>query len=112
MMNKRAVVWLDQWAEIYALFLLIAGFCIALIADSSVVNYIVILLCGIVVGRLYAMRRARIGAPFYIMVIGFLIGYLVGAWLIRHRGNPIALMVIFFIGCYFGNHWYKHAVIK
>jgi hypothetical protein len=111
-MNKRAVVWLDHWAEVYAFFLLLVGFSIALIGDSAVVNYIVILLCGIVVGRYHAMRRARLGAPFYVVVIGFLVGFLIGASLMHRRGDPIVLIIIFFIGTYFGSHWYKHGQIK
>jgi hypothetical protein len=111
-MNKRAVVWVDQWVEVYAFFLLLVGFTISLISDSSVVNYIIILICGIMVGRLHAMRRARRSAAFYVVVIGFLIGFLIGASLMHQRGDPLALIVIFFVGCYFGSHWYRHRLIK
>jgi hypothetical protein len=111
-MNKRGVYWLDSWAEVSGMILMVVGIVIAMAADSAFINYVIITLCGIVIGRLYAIRKARIGTPFYMIVGFFLVGFLIGAALLKQRGQTLALIVLFFIGTYFGNDWYKRKLIK
>lgn len=109
--NKKADFVIDNWAEISALGLLVIGLIISLLVDSAVVSYAVIFLCGGIIGRLYCMRKNRLHAPFYIIVIGFLLGYIIGAY-INKRGYVIVILIFFAFGLYFGNLAVKKKLIR
>jgi len=102
---------LDTWGELYGAFLLLVGLIISIIMDAAIVSYFVIFFCGIIVGRMYSIKKKQHSALFYVITFMFLVGYLLGA-IIRNRGNPIAILILFWIGCYWGNYLKKNKIIK
>jgi hypothetical protein len=99
--NKKGMTLLDDWAEIFALFLLFVGLVISLLSDAAIISYIMITICGFVIGRLYHIKKGNLRFPFLILVLGFLIGYVVGIK-INNRGNFIFIILFFIVGSYIG----------
>ena len=95
--------WLDSWGETFTGIFLLIGLIISLLVDAAIVSYIVIMLAGISVGRLYHIRRHRLGFPFFLITFGFLAGYLIGS-IINKRGHWAIILVLFFIGAWFGEY--------
>ncbi len=84
-----------NWPEVFGFFLLLIGFAIAIFATSAVISYIIIFLSGALFGRLWYRTRKNFQFTFFIIITGFLVGYLLGSSLIRY-GNK-GVMVIFFL---------------
>lgn len=94
---------LEHWAEVLSAILLFVGFFIALVLQSPILHYIVILLAGALSGRIfYEKHRTQPIFPFILMVITFFVGYIIGAL----RANKILVMVFFIIG--FGFSYWAH----
>ena len=102
-MNKKGAKWLDIWGETGTGIFLIIGLIVCLLIDSAIVSFIVILVCGIMVGRLYHIRKHRIGFPFFFITFGYLLGYILGN-LITRRGHWFVIIIFFSIGCYIGDY--------
>ncbi len=102
-MNKKGIKWLDAWGETATGVFLVIGLIVSLLIDSAIVSYAVILICGIMVGRLYHIRRNKLGFPFYFIIFGYLVGYIVGN-LVTRRGYWIVILIFFAIGSYIGDY--------
>ena len=102
-MNKKGLRWLDAWGETATLTFLVIGLIVCLLIDSAVVSYAVILVCGVMVGRLYNIRKHRLGFPFYLIIFGYLVGYIIGN-LITRRGHWLIILIFFAIGCWLGDY--------
>jgi len=86
---------LEHWAETLAAALLLVGFFIALIVRSQFMHYVVILIAGLLCGRvLYDKHRVQPIFPFVLIVVGFLLGYMLGAI----AASKLALTILFLIG--------------
>lgn len=110
-MNKKGIHWIDAWGDIYALILLFIGLIISFFAGSALVNYIVILICGIVIGRIRYIKRHKESSVFWVIVIGFIIGFFLGAFF-RDRGNLIVLSILLIIGWKIGIYLMKEKILK
>jgi len=102
---------LDHWGELGAVLILIVGLAISLVVEAAIVSYAVIFFCGIIVGRQYRLNINQKSIIFYIVNIGFLIGYFLGAT-INRRGNLFVIALCFAIGCYYGNYLIKKKLCK
>lgn len=91
MANKRANL-AYNWVEYVFLLLLIIGFILALNVGSAVMAYGIIFICGFISGRLVYKLKRNITLPFYIIILGFLLGYVLGSY----YGNK-KLIVAFFL---------------
>jgi len=111
MWNKRAMftgITGDNWAEYVALILLVVGFFLALSTGSAVVSYAVIFFCGIFAARLSYTIRSQLGFPYFIILIGFLIGYIFGS----QYGNKKIIISFFMIGYIVGYYIHSKGYIK
>ncbi|MBN2457841.1 hypothetical protein JXB31_01785 [Candidatus Woesearchaeota archaeon] len=103
--GKRGVSLVDNWVEMFMVLLLILGLVISFLSDAAIVSYFIILICGFIVGRLYYLKRAKMRFPFYILVLGFLVGFIAGIEL-NSRGLIPLILLFFAVGCYLG--YYVH----
>ncbi|MCK4589324.1 MAG: hypothetical protein KAT77_02700 [Nanoarchaeota archaeon] len=86
---------LKNWAETFFIALVLIGFFIALLINSAALSYIVVVLAGVIAGRFFFKRRiAQPIFPFILIMIGFLLGFMIGAI----RANKFAIVVLFIIG--------------
>jgi hypothetical protein len=96
------IKWLDHWAEGMGFILLLIGLIFSAFMNL-VMSFISILLCGMIIGRLYYIKRHRRSASFYVVVIGFLLGYMIGCVSKGYRPMElIVIMILFFIGTKLG----------
>ena len=82
-----------HWAEYFMILLMVIGFLIAITLDNMALNYIVIFIAGIMAGRLLYGRKKKHKFTHYLIVVGFLIGYLLGSYSYSKK-----LIVVIFLG--------------
>jgi hypothetical protein len=86
---------LEHWAEVLAAIVLLLGFLIALVLRSTLIHYLVILVAGLLAGRIiYAKYKKQPIFPFILIIIGFLLGFMLGAI----TANKIAIIIVFAVG--------------
>ena len=100
MIGKKADWFMDNWAEFFALVLLIIGFIIAVSAGSAVVLYIISMLFGAAFGRWWYRFRKKLKVPAAIITIGALIGLTLGSFY-GSREVVIILFILGFIASYY-----------
>ena len=84
----------EDWAEILAFIALIVAFIISLSAPSAVLSYIIIFFCGIMAGRIWYKRKEKLKFPYFLIIVAFLIGYILG----DYYGNKITIIILFIAG--------------
>lgn len=77
--RRAAFEYWQSWAEFYAILLLIIGFLIAITIRNVFIAYLVIVIAGLMAGRLIYGRKRKHKFTHYLIVIGFLFGYLIGS---------------------------------
>ncbi|MEA2037700.1 MAG: hypothetical protein U9O94_09395 [Nanoarchaeota archaeon] len=101
-------VFFRNWAEIIAFVLLIIGFVFSLAAPSAVLSYAIILVAGMLGGRLIYNRRKSTVFPYVLILVGFLIGFLVGS----RYGNYLSIMLFFVLGIFISYYAHLKGLIK
>src|SRR3989344_989302 len=66
-----------NWMEFFFFVLMIIGVIIALTAPSAIISYIIIFLSGMFAGRLIYEKKNKIQFPYFMIIAGFVIGYLI-----------------------------------
>jgi hypothetical protein len=99
---------LDNWPEIFFFVVLVIGFIISITLQSAVIIYTTILLSGIMAGRLIFEREQKMKFPYFLIIIGFLIGYLIGV----QYGERKVMIVLFVIGGFMGYYFRKKKIYK
>ncbi len=93
----------DQWPELTALLFLALGFIISVLLQNAFLSYVSIVLSGALAGRIYYMKRFKEPIlPFVLIILGFFLGYLLGAFWV----NRSLTVVLFLIS--FGVSYYLH----
>ena len=75
--NKKGLNLLTTWVEVVAFILLVIGFILSIFMGSAFMSYVVILLFGVMAGRVIFFKRTSF--PVYVIGMGFLFGYLLGS---------------------------------
>lgn len=78
--KKGSFDYWQSWAEFYALLLLLIGFLFAVVIRSAWISFVVAFLAGLMAGRLIYGRKKKHKFTHYLIVVGFLFGYLVGSF--------------------------------
>src|SRR3989338_9337248 len=99
-----------SWAEFFFFVLMIIGFIISIWASSfsAVISYVVVFLSGMIGGRLLYDRKGKLTFPYYLILIGFLIGYLIGTY----YGSRKVVVILFVLGILFSYNLYNKGYIK
>ena len=99
-----------SWAEFFFFVLMIIGFIVALWATSfsAVISYIVVFLSGMIGGRLLYDRKKKLAFPYYIIIIGFIIGYVIGTY----YGSRKVVIILFVLGILFSYHLHNKGYIR
>ena len=99
-----------SWVEFFFFVLMVFGFAIALWATSfsAVISYIVVFLSGMIGGRLLYDRKGKLTYPYYIILIGFIIGFAIGTF----YGSRKIVIILFVIGVLFSYHLYNKGYLK
>ena len=85
--------WIDDWPEYLALLLLIIGFITAMAAGSKVLAYVIVLVCGAAFGRVWYRLKDNLNVPWFLIILGFLIGFLLG---VRYGSRGVVIILFVF----------------
>lgn len=94
--------------EFFFLVLMVIGILIALSARSAVISYAIIFLAGMFAGRLIYERKNRIQLPYFMIIAGFVIGYLIGVY----YGSRRVIIVLFVIGAITSYKLYDRKILR
>lgn len=99
-----------SWAEFFFFVLMVIGFIVSLWATtfSAVISYIVVFLSGMIGGRLLYERKRKLSFPYYIIIVGFLIGYVLGTY----YGSRQVVVVLFILGILFSYYLHNKGYIR
>ena len=97
-----------NWAEVFFFIILVIGFIIAILSPSAVISYITIFVCGVIAGRMLYERKGKGIFPYYIIIIGFLIGFILGSY----HGDKEVMTVLFVLGAIISYHVYNKGIIR
>ena len=97
-----------SWAEFFFFAVMILGFVIAIIAPSAVISYVVVFLSGMIGGRILYDRKGKLTFPYYIIIMGFLIGYLIGTY----YGSRQVVIILFILGVLLSYHLFNKGYLK
>ena len=97
-----------NWMELFFVVLMIVGVLIALAAPSAAISYVIIFLAGIFSGRLIYEKRSKIQLPYFLIIISFVIGYLIGVY----YGSRRVIIALFVVGAVLGYKLYEKGVLK
>ncbi len=99
-----------NWAEFFFFVIMVLGLIVALWATSfsAVISYIVVFLSGMIGGRLLYERKKKLIFPYYIILAGFLIGYVIGTY----YGSRKVVIILFVLGILFSYHLYNKGYVR
>ena len=97
-----------NWAEFFFFVVMVIGFAVSLMAPSAIISYAIVFLSGMIGGRLLYDRKGKLTFPYYIIIMGFLIGYLIGTY----YGSRKVVIVLFVLGILFGYRLYSKGYMK
>jgi len=95
-------------AEILFFVLLVIGFIISLFSGSAIISYLIIFITGMMAGRLIFERKGKLKFAYYLITIGFLIGYILGAF----YGNRNITIILFILGALLSYYLHDRKIIK
>lgn len=90
------------------MILMILGIIIALATPSAVISYFIIFLVGLFAGRLMYERRNNIQLPYFLIIAGFVIGYLIGIY----YGDRRLMIILFVLGSIISYKLYDKKILK
>ncbi len=96
-----------NWMELFFFALMSIGIVIALSAPSAIISYFIIFLSGIFAGRLVYYRKSKTQFPYFIIIAGFFIGYLIGVY----YGNRVIVSALFMSGGALGYALYNKKIL-
>jgi len=104
----KPIPYAENWPE-YAGFLLLAiGFFIALGAGSAVIAYVMVLAAGSMGGRLWFRIKEGHKVPWFIILLGFLVGFVIGS-----RYGDARIIIFFYIfGIVLSYYLHDKGIIK
>ncbi len=108
LINSKKANFSENWAEVLALVLLIIGFIISATSTNNLARYVIIFICGLIVGRAWFKRKKQIKIPSFIIILGFLIGYLLGSY----YQNKISLIIFFILGAILNYYLHEKKFFK
>ena len=108
MKKKAQFDFLLQWAEFFFFFLLVIGVIISLISGSVFTTYVIMLIVGMMTGRLFYKVRHHLQVPWVLVVLGLLLGLLVGA----RYGTWKVSLIMFIIGNFVSYYLHMKGYIR
>lgn len=97
-----------NWMEFFFVVLMVIGILIALSAPSAVISYIIIFLAGMFAGRLIYERKNKIQLPYFMIIAGFVVGYLIGVY----YGSRRIMIALFVIGAVLSYKLYDKKILR
>lgn len=97
-----------SWMEFWFFVLMIIGLLIALSAPSAVISYAIAFISGIFAGRLIYEKKDKIQFPYFMIIAGFVIGYMIGVY----YGSRRVVIALFVIGALLSYKLYNKKILR
>lgn len=94
--------------EFFFIVLMILGILAALASPSAVISYFIIFLVGMFAGRLIYERKNKMQLPYFLIIAGFVIGYLIGVY----YGSRRLMIILFVAGAILCYKLYDRKILK
>lgn len=94
--------------EFFFIVLMVLGILAALASPSAVISYFIIFLAGMFAGRLIYERKNKMQLPYFLIIAGFVIGYLIGVY----YGSRRLMIILFVIGAIISYKLYDKKILK
>lgn len=69
-----------NWMEVFFVIVMLIGIMIAIVVPSNFVSYMTITASGVAAGKIIYDRKNKVRFPYILIIIGFIVGYMVGAY--------------------------------
>ncbi len=93
--KKGVLDMVSMWVEYLALIVLFIGFFISMSAGSAFLSYLIIFFSGLLTGRILFQHRNALPFKYYILMLVFLIGYILGTYV--SFGSRKVIVVVFIL---------------
>ncbi|MBI2108264.1 hypothetical protein HYT54_04000 [Candidatus Woesearchaeota archaeon] len=70
----------ENWMEIFFILIMLLGIVMAVVVRSNIVSYMTITAAGVAAGKIIFERKNKVRFPYILIIIGFIIGYVIGAY--------------------------------
>ncbi|MBD3163736.1 hypothetical protein GF323_00890 [Candidatus Woesearchaeota archaeon] len=107
-MKKAAFDFFSDWAEFFFLVLLFTGLILGIFSPSAVITYLIGFFSGMMAGRLFYERKDKGRAPYMLIIIGFVMGYVIGTF----HGDRRVTFLLFVIGAVLMYYLLDRKIIK
>lgn len=98
----------DDYIEIIGSFFLIVGAILSILTPSAVINYLVILLTGLMTGRVIYYRKYKFKMGVMLIILAFVLGYT----LVSPHGNRTITLLLFLAGSVLSYRVHTRGLIK
>lgn len=107
------VSYYKNWVEIWFFIVLIIGFVLSIIVKSAVITYLIIFIVGMMAGRIMYWRHHMLKAGYYIIIIGFLVGYIIASILKPNLtyGSVQVMLILFALGWLLSYYLHEKKII-
>lgn len=107
-MNKQGIAYVWHWPEIWMFIMFLTGFIIAVSTKNATFNYMVVIIAGIMAGKFLFERRKASPFPYYLIIIGGAVGYILGSF----RYNIKVVILLFIISTAASYYAHNKKLIK
>ena len=93
--KKGELDMISMWVEYVALIVLFIGFFISMSSGSAFLSYLIIFFSGLLTGRILFQYRKAMPFKYYILMLVFLVGYILGTYV--SFGSRKVIVVVFIL---------------
>jgi len=93
--KKGVLDMVSMWVEYVALVVLFIGFFISMSSGSAFLRYLIIFFSGLLTGRILFQNRKALPFKYYILMLVFLVGYILGTYV--SFGSRKVIVVVFIL---------------
>jgi MFS family permease len=97
-----------SWMEVWFFALMLIGLAISLFAPSAFVSYLIALISGFFAGRLIYERKHKVSLPYIVLMAGYAIGYIIGAY----YANRWVVFFLSILGAIISYELYNRKILK
>ncbi|MBS3136678.1 hypothetical protein J4401_07030 [Candidatus Woesearchaeota archaeon] len=108
-MNKKAEFsYYADWAEFFFFVLLFVGIVLGVLSPNAVITYLIATASGMLAGRVFHHRRYKGRAPYTLLIVGFIMGFVIGTF----RGERTISFLLFVLGGVFSYYLFDKKILK
>ncbi len=108
--KKGVLDMVSMWVEYVALVVLFIGFLISMSSGSAFLSYLIIFLSGLLTGRILFQNRKALPFKYYILILVFLVGYILGTYV--SFGSRKVIVIVFILSNILSYYLHDRKYIK